>query len=172
MSEQETRFGTAEVCDPVTFKEALASYPSGVAIVTTVDADGVAHGFTASAFCSVSLEPPLVSVCLARTARCHPVFAARDTFAVNLLRPSHAGLAIRFARTGEDKFAGARFGLTEGGLPALDDALTVLECDAYGRHDAGDHTIIIGQVQRVAASDGEPLVYYRRAFHGVTGILR
>jgi len=181
MMRPETRLATSRsivdddrpLIDPASFKDTLALLPSGVVIVTTVDVDGVPHGFTASTFCSVSLEPPLVSVCLARSARCHPVFVVRDTFVVNLLRPCHAELAVGFARSGRDKFADGAFRRTAGDLPALEDALAVLECTAYGRYEAGDHTILVGRVHRALATiDGEPLVFYRRAFHGVGDVLR
>lgn len=172
-TDRSTAHDAPPLMEPASFKDALSLFPSGVAIVTTVDADGVPYGFTASTFCSVSLEPPLVSVCLARSARCHPVFAARDTFVVNLLRPFHAELAIGFARPDRDKFADGAFRRVAGDPPVLEDALAVLECTTYGRYEAGDHTILVGRVHRVTARiDAEPLVFYRRAFHNVGDVLR
>jgi flavin reductase ActVB len=156
-----------EVLGAARFKEALAQFPSGVTIVTTRDAAGSPHGLTASAFCSVSLVPPLVCVCVARSARCHPVFACRDEFAINFLRPEHADLARRFARTGGDKFAHGPFRHTDRRMIVIRDALAVLECVVHSRHAAGDHTMLVGEVRRAQLSAGEPLVFFNRAFHRV-----
>jgi flavin reductase ActVB len=146
-------------------KDALAHFPSGVTIVTVRDAAGVAHGFTASAFCSVSLDPPLVCFCVARSARCHPVFAGQDEFVINFLGPQHAELAMRFARREADKFADGPFCYPSSRLVVLKDAVAVLECAVYSRLAAGDHTIVVGAVRRVEVSPGEPLVYFNRTFH-------
>ncbi|RKT74712.1 flavin reductase ActVB [Saccharothrix variisporea] len=149
------------------FKAALARFPSGVTIVTTRAADGTPHGFTASAFCSVSLDPPLVCVCVAHSARCHPVFAQRDEFAVNFLRPEHADLAMRFASKEEDKFAGGPFRHDDPRLVFVEDALASLECVVHSRYEVGDHTMLVGEVRRAEVAPGEPLVFYNRAFHRV-----
>ncbi len=159
-----------EDIDVDSFKELLAHYPSGVTIVTTTDAEGVPYGFTASSFCSVSLDPPLVSVCLARSARCYPVFATCDEFAVNFLQPHHADLAMTFARKRDDKFAHASFRQTDSRTVILEDALGVLECRVYNRFEAGDHTLLIGRVQAAGMSAGEPLVLYNRAFHRIASL--
>ncbi|MDQ3403046.1 MAG: flavin reductase family protein [Actinomycetota bacterium] len=149
------------------FKAAMARFPSGVTIATTRDAAGTPHGFTASAFCSVSLDPPLVCVCVARSAICHPVFAERDEFAVNILRPEHVELAARFASRGADKFRDSAFELTDTGMVALDGALAVLECIVHSRHEAGDHTILVGEVRATRLDAGEPMVYFDRGFHRI-----
>lgn len=146
------------------FKAALARFASGVTIVTVRDAAGIPHGFTASAFCSVSLDPPLVCVCVAHTARCHGVFALQDEFAVSILRPGHADLALRFATRSPDKFGGGGFRTTETGHVVVADALAVVECGVHGRYEAGDHTMLVAAVRRAEWSDGEPLLFYDRAF--------
>lgn len=151
--------------DPDRFRQALAYFPSGVTIVTALDTTGTPHGFTASAFCSVSLDPPLVCACLARSARCHPVFAACDEFAVSVLRPEHTELALRFARKGEDKFAHGRFRRTTRRAVVVADALAAVECVVHDRYEVGDHTMLIGEVQQVHLSTGEPLVFFNRTFH-------
>ena len=89
------------------FREAMASFPSGATIVTTADAAGDWWGFTASSFCSVSMDPPLVLTCLARSAQCFPAFAAADRWNIHVLPHRHADLAVRFATRGADKFDGA-----------------------------------------------------------------
>ncbi|QFZ24278.1 flavin reductase [Saccharothrix syringae] len=144
----------------------MARFPTGVAVVTARDEAGEPHGMTVSSFCSVSLEPPLVLVCLARTARSFPVFARRPRFAVSVLRDHHAALAVRFARRGADKFTGGGLRVTPSGAVVVEDALAVLECAADGTHDGGDHLILVGRVERLAlaAQPGPPAVYFDRAF--------
>lgn len=149
------------------FRDAMAAFPSGVTIVTTTDADGRWWGFTATSFCSVSMEPPLVLVCLAHTAECHPVFDATSRWMVHVIPPEHADLAIRFATRGADKFGGSEFVATEGGLPDLPGASVTLECDLEARHVAGDHTILIGRVRSTRVGEIGPVTYFRRAFHAI-----
>ncbi|WP_424185771.1 flavin reductase family protein [Actinokineospora sp. G85] len=157
----------APVADPTEFKAAMAAFASGVTLVTTRDVDGVPHGFTASAFCSVSLDPPLVCVCVAHSARCHPVFADRDDFAISVLSSGQGALALHFASRAEDKFTGMPLRETGGGHLVAQDALAVLECTAHSRHTAGDHTILVGRVRRAEVGAGAPLVFHDRAFHTV-----
>lgn len=102
------------------FRSAMAAFPSGVTIVTTSDAGGRWWGFTASSFCSVSLSPPLVLVCLDRNADCHAAFSGASQWAIHLVPPDHIDLARRFATRGADKFAGDWFVADCDGLPILD----------------------------------------------------
>ncbi|MEO3930645.1 flavin reductase family protein [Micromonosporaceae bacterium B7E4] len=152
-----------------TFRDAMSSFPTGVTIVTTVDESGVAHGLTASSFCSVSLRPPLVSVCVATSANCFPSFARCDHFAVSILRPHHVPLARRFADKSLDKFAAGGFRRGQLGLPVAEDALTVVECRVHDRHPAGDHTIVVGEVLTAYTGQGSPLLFVRRSFTEVAG---
>lgn len=149
------------------FRDAMASFPSGVTIVTTTDADDRWWGFTATSFCSVSLEPPLVLVCLARTAQCHPVFAVASRWAVHVIRSDDSNLATRFATRGADKFRNAGFTADPEGLPVLDRACVLLDCTTYATYTAGDHTILLGRVRHVRVGDTAPAVYFRRAFHSI-----
>nr|WP_198318619.1 flavin reductase family protein [Pseudofrankia inefficax] len=150
---------------PRLFREAMALFPSGVTIVTTADGDGRWWGFTASSFCSVSMDPPLVLVCLAATAECHPVFETAERFIVHVVPPEHAGLAVRFATRGADKFADAGFQSDEHGLPVLDRACVTLSCVTHAVQPAGDHSILLGRVGRVSVNDDPPALYFRRRFH-------
>ena len=147
------------------FRDAMASFPSGVTIVTTADPSGRWWGFTATSFCSVSMEPPLVLVCLATTAECAQVFHRATRWLVHVIHPDHAQLALRFATRGADKFADAGFVADDNGLPVLDVASVILECSLHDRHPGGDHTILVGQVQTVRIGPETPAVYFRRAFH-------
>jgi flavin reductase ActVB len=151
---------------PDLFREAMTRFASGVTIVTTSSSDGSWHGFTASAFCSVSLDPPLVLVCLARSADSYETFTAASGFIINVLTNDHEELAIRFATKGADKFAGGEFrpGIVDG-LPVLDDALANLKCRAHARYDGGDHTIFLGEVEYLRVSrDATPALHYAREF--------
>jgi Conserved protein/domain typically associated with flavoprotein oxygenases, DIM6/NTAB family len=149
------------------FRDAMASFPSGVTLVTTTDADGRWWGFTATSFCSVSMDPPLVLVCLAATAECHPVFAAAKRWIVHVIHPEHTDLAVRFATRGADKFADAGFVPDERGLPVLDQACITLDCAAHARLPGGDHTIFLGRVEQTRIGDSLPAIYFRRNFHAL-----
>lgn len=151
------------------FRDAMATFPSGVTIVTTTDADGRWWGFTASSFCSVSADPPLVLVCLANSAECHPVFAEAQQWVVHVIRSDHAHLAQTFATRGADKFGGGHFQRNAHGLPVLATASAVLLCSRFEFQVAGDHTILIGKVDEaeVEGPDSIPAVYFRRAFHSL-----
>lgn len=144
------------------FRAALGRFASGVTIVTTRDAEGRLHGITVSAFCSVSLEPPLILVCIEKTTGSHYAFLESSSFVVNLLSSEQQYLSDRFASRLPDKFETVKYQTGIDDLPVLSGALANLECRLQNSHDAGDHTIFIGQIERATVRDGEPLVY----FHG------
>lgn len=147
------------------FLHAMSSFPSGVTIVTTVDAEGVWWGFTATSFCSLSLDPPLVLVCLSVNAQCHPAFAVAESWVVHILPPKHQELALWFSTKGVDKFSQGVFTTNSQGQPVLDGVSAVLECEAGARHDGGDHSILVGRVTDARVYEEEPAVYFRREFH-------
>jgi flavin reductase ActVB len=150
------------------FREAMASFPSGITIVTTVDAAGRWWGFTATAFCALSIDPPLVLVCLSTSAECYPVFDTAKRWVVNVIHPDHADLAIRFATRGADKFADAGFLTDEHGLPYLDSACVVMRCSAHAQYPGGDHEILVGHVDDVQVNaEQAPAVYFRRVFRAL-----
>ncbi|RZU51623.1 flavin reductase ActVB [Krasilnikovia cinnamomea] len=150
--------------DRATFLDVMASVPTGVTILTTTDEHGTPYGMTASSFCSVSLDPPLVLVCVATSASCFPAFIRCGRFAVSVLRPEHAALARRFASRSAEKFAAGGLRPATSGLPVVDGALATLECRVYDRHLAGDHVILVGEVRRARWAGGTPLVYAGRVF--------
>jgi flavin reductase ActVB len=149
------------------FRDAMAAFPSGVTIVTTTDSAGRWWGFTASSFCSVSMDPPLVLVCLANSAECYPVFREAEQWVIHVIRPDHADLAYTFATRGADKFAGDHFRSNGRGLPVLESASAALHCLRFETRIAGDHTILLGQVVEVdyKGAESAPAIYFRRAFH-------
>ncbi|WP_424187321.1 flavin reductase family protein [Actinokineospora sp. G85] len=146
------------------FTSAMAAVAAPVTVVTTMDPQGRRRGFTASSFCSLSLDPPLVLVCLAKSSSSHPAFAAADHFIVNVLADRHADLALRFAVPGADKFAGGEMVPCERGLPGLSDAAVRLSCAVHAFLDGGDHTILVGQVEGVDRTETTPLLYHKRTF--------
>ncbi|MGI3202702.1 flavin reductase [Streptomyces sp. GLT-R25] len=146
------------------FRAAMAQLAGGVVVVTTEDTDGRPYGFTATSFCSVSMDPALVLVCLAETSSSYEAFMDCRGFAVSLLGQEQRALATRFATTGADKFRAEDTVTTPRLLPAVEGALAVLDCDVHARHPAGDHMILVGAVRHVLPGRGEPLVYHDRAF--------
>jgi flavin reductase ActVB len=144
------------------FRHALGSFASGVTVVTTMRPDGSPVGITVSAFNSLSVDPPLVLVCVARGAYSHPAFESCPRFAVSVLNGNQGELARRYATAGGDKF---RDEDTEsspaGGLPVIRDALAWLECESYAVLPGGDHSILVGLVSSVAHRPGTPMVNYR-----------
>ncbi|MGW3204257.1 flavin reductase family protein [Streptomyces sp. NPDC001135] len=152
---------------PELFRDSMRQWATGITVVTAADAAGRPHGFTASSFTAVSMAPPLVLVCLDRNANCLETFRASAWFAVHVLRDDQEGLAVRFARKDADKFAGSATRSGLGGAPLLDGTLTRLECRTADRIAAGDHVILLGEVHRACVREGEPLLYYQRAFHRI-----
>lgn len=150
------------------FRQAMASFPSGVTIVTTIDSDGAWWGFTATSFCSLSIEPPLALVCLATSAQCHPVFSVAESWVIHIVPPRHRDLALRFSTKGIDKFAQGEFAPNSRGYPVLAGACAVLECDAFARYEGGDHSILVGRVADTHVYDEEPAIYFRREFHRIS----
>ena len=149
------------------FVEIMASYPAGVAVVTTLDVDGAPRGLTTTAVSSVSAEPPLLLVCVDLTSRTLPALRAGGRFVVNFLREGRSELARAFASKAEDKFAGVAWRPSATGMPVLEeDALAWAECVTVQELEPGDHVILLGQVEDGAgAADADaPLMYYRRSW--------
>jgi flavin reductase (DIM6/NTAB) family NADH-FMN oxidoreductase RutF len=152
--------------DAGTFRHALGHFLTGVTIVTTTDRGSEPVGMTANAFTAVSLDPPLVAVCLARSAASHRAMAAAARFAVHVLSSEQEDVSLAFARTAADgarKFDGVAWTAAPDGLPLLDDHLVRLECRAIERVEAGDHVIHLGRVEAAAIADGDaaPLAFFR-----------
>jgi flavin reductase (DIM6/NTAB) family NADH-FMN oxidoreductase RutF len=126
--------------------------------------DGRPIGMTASSLASVSLVPPLVSVCVDHQAELHDAILAAPIFVVNVLESAQEALSRRFADRHEDRFEGVGYHRSPDGLVLLDGALAHLECDRFTSYPAGDHTIIIGRVIGGSTGEGRPLLYYRGGY--------
>ena len=150
--------------DPRLFRDTVGAFPTGVTVVTVAGEAGPA-GLTTNAFTSLSLDPPLVLVCLDDASRTLPVLRATRRFAVNVLRAGQEDVAAVFAskRVAADKFAEVTHADAHG-LPVLDGALAWLACDLVDLLPGGDHTIAIGSVTALEAGEGEPLVFLRGAY--------
>jgi flavin reductase ActVB len=119
---------------------------------------------TASSLASVSLQPPLVSVCIDHSADLHDQIVAAERFVVNILESRQETLSRRFADSQIDRFEGVGYQRTTDGLVLLNDALAYIECSQYARYPGGDHTIIVGRVAGGWTAEGRPLIYYRGGY--------
>lgn len=146
------------------FRAALGRFASGITVVTSHDAAGNWHGITVSAFSSVSLDPPLVSVCIDRNTISHQAIAKSGVFVVNVLADGQEILSRHFSSPLADKFDGIAYELGIDGVPVLSDTLASLECRVTLSHDGGDHSIFLGEVERVRIADGSPLLYFRGGY--------
>ena len=149
------------------FRSALSRFPSGVTVVTTRDAAGHLHGITVSAFCSVSLAPPMVLICIEKATASHDSFITSGVFVVNVLHESQQDLSQHFATPLEDKFSSVEYELNTDGVPVLSNALASIECRLRHSYDGGDHTIFVGAVENAIVGEGDPLVYFHHNYAGV-----
>ena len=151
--------------DPDTFRSVLGRFASGITVLTARDGDGIDYGMTVSAFCSVSLVPPLVLVCVDHVASMHEMLLRATHFAVNILSAHQEPISRRFSGPDEHKrFDGVGYARGQTGAALLDDALAHIECRRIAQHDAGDHTVVIGEVETAAPHAGRPLLYYRGGY--------
>lgn len=147
------------------FRRILGHWSTGVAIVCARSPDGRPCGLTANAFSSLSLDPPLVLVCVEKTADSHDCIRAAGAFAISILAADDELTARKFAADdGSAKFDGVAYRLTPNGSPVLDDALAWVDCTLHAAYPGGDHTIFVGAVVAGDAVDGDPLLYYRGGY--------
>ena len=150
--------------DSDTFRAALGRFGCGITVITARDAKGRDHGMTVSAFCSVSLEPALVLVCIGHEASMHGLLMTAEHVGISILSTAQEALSRRFADPESDRFDGVGYTRGEHGVALLDEALVHLECEVVARHEAGDHTILVCGVERAEPFDGRPLLYYRGGY--------
>jgi len=150
--------------DPAQFRQLLGRFATGVTILTVVAPDGRPIGMTANSLSSVSLRPPLISLCIDREAEMHDVIIQAEQFVVNVLASPQETLARRFAEKHVDRFDGVGYHLSPDGLILLDGALAHIECNRHAQYQAGDHTIVVGRVLGGETGKGRPLLYYRGGY--------
>ena len=153
--------------DPDQFRELMGRFATGVTVLTVNGPDDRPLGMTASSLASVSLVPPLVSVCVNHEAQLHDSMLAAPVFVVNILESGQEALSRRFADPHEDRFDGVGYHRSPEGLVLLDGALAHIECDRFASFPGGDHTIIIGRVIGGSVGEGRPLLYYRGGYGGL-----
>ncbi len=154
------------------FKDALARWASGVAVVCTRDPSDLVYGLTVSSFSSLSLDPPLILACIANRSRFLPMVQQSGRFAVSILHRDQEAMSNAFARPGREPAPaceGVEVRSTPSGQPVVEGAMAWLDCTLHDTVVAGDHTVVIGRVEASFAGQGDPLLYYRRAYRTVTG---
>ena len=149
------------------FRNALSRFASGISVVSTKDAAGALHGITVSAFCSVSLDPPMILICIEKATASHYAFEESKAFVVNILDESQRGLSERFAAPFSDKFEDVEFEIGIEGVPVLRDALASLECRLETAYDGGDHSIFVGMVERTTIRGGNPLIHFEGEYRTI-----
>ena len=137
-------------------------------VLTVRGPDGAAAGMTASSLASVSLHPPLVSVCVSRHADLHDLIVVAQEFVVNILESGQEELSRRFADEHVDRFDGVGYHLGPDGRLRLDGVLAHIECEQFAIYPGGDHTIVVGRVIGGDTGDGHPLLYYRGGYAALT----
>jgi len=148
--------------DARTLRDALGCFATGITVVTAIATDGKPIGLTANSFTSVSLDPPLLLVCIANSAGSAPVLRSVEHFGVNVLQIGQQIVSGRFAGKGEDRFAQADWSVGETGAPLLAGSLGAFECRRHAVHDAGDHFLLVGEVMRAQFDPRrDPLLYFR-----------
>jgi len=144
-------------------RDALSRFASGVTVVTALSEDGSIAGLTANAFSSLSLDPPLILVCVGEGSSSRAAFNAAQSFSVHILAEDQKTVAMAFAKSTKNKSDGIPWTLTERGTPMLRDYLVALECERADEFLSGDHAIIIGQIINIKVSNcgRAPMTYYR-----------
>ena len=148
--------------DPRTLRDALGCFATGVTVVTCLTEEGTPAGLTVNSFTSVSLDPPLLLVCLAKPAASAVALTVASHFAVNVLQTGQQPASIRFATRDEDRFGATAWSCGEAGAPILKDSLGVFECRRHAVYDGGDHHILVGEVVKASFDASlDPLLYFR-----------
>jgi len=150
--------------EPRALREAFGSFTTGVTVVTTHDTQNIPLGFTANSFTSVSIDPPLVLVCMANSSANYEVLVKADRFAINILSEQQKEVSNTFARPVVDRFSTVNWRKGPHGSPILDDVSAWFDCSSYKQVEAGDHIILIGKVEAFEANAAPGLGYSRGAY--------
>jgi flavin reductase (DIM6/NTAB) family NADH-FMN oxidoreductase RutF len=165
MADQPTKGEYRSGHDPRTLRDALGCFATGVTVVTCLQPDGRPAGLTVNSFTSVSLDPPLLLVCLAKRAASAAALVAADNFAINVLQTGQQPASIRFSTRDEDRFGTTAWSCGEADAPILEESLGVFECQRFAVYDGGDHHILVGQVTKASFDASlDPLLYFRGSY--------
>jgi flavin reductase (DIM6/NTAB) family NADH-FMN oxidoreductase RutF len=148
-------------------RRVMGVFATGVTVLTTRDAHGRPYGLTANAVTSLSLDPPLLIICIDKKAETHPHFFDSRCFVVNILAEDQAELSTRFAKSGGDKFDGLSFSTNQDGVPVLEGTLAHVECRIRETYEGGDHVIHIGEVQHAEVRGGRPLLFFEGRYRNL-----
>jgi flavin reductase (DIM6/NTAB) family NADH-FMN oxidoreductase RutF len=163
-----TAMPTAPAITAECFRAVMAHVPTSVCVVAAAADDGPA-GLTVGSFVTVSLDPPLVGVFVARTSTSWPRVAAAGSFCISVLAADHEDVCRRFARSGGNKFGGLEWDRSPAGAPRLPGAVAWIDCDLHAEHPAGDHQFILGRVRDLGARPASaPLLFVRGRYSRVS----
>jgi flavin reductase (DIM6/NTAB) family NADH-FMN oxidoreductase RutF len=163
--------GLRDPIAPVTseeFRRACGRFATGITIATVFDAQGLPHGLTVSSFTSVSLDPPLVLICLGHAVTIIDMFRRAPAFGLNILSTEQQQLSDRFSRKGHDRFGGVPWERGESGVPLIPGSIATIECLAHQRFTSGDHDILVGLMVRARVADSDPLIYYASRYRSLS----
>ncbi len=147
--------------DPRELRNVFGAFATGVTVITTKDATGKPFGLTANSYTSLSLDPPLVLVCVDKKVDCYACFDQSKVFVVNILSEGQDQLSTRFATKGLEKFEGVAIRQGSLGVSLLEGAVAHIECALVSAYEGGDHTIYVGEVQTASVSDARPLLFFK-----------
>lgn len=149
------------------FRRACGRFATGVTVATVLDAKSIPHGLTVNSFTSVSLEPPLILICLGHAVTCIDAFRAASHYGINVLTADQRELSDRFARKGHDRFDGLTWQRGETGVPLIPGCLAQIECAVHERFVSGDHDILVGRMVRAVVDDDDPLLYFASRYREI-----
>lgn len=153
--------------DKSELRRVMGHFATGVTVITTRRDDGEIMGLTANAVTSVSLEPPLVLICVDKGADCYGCFGESRVFTINILAQDQEDVSRKFATKGAVKFEGIGYRRNDLGCAILDDAVGYVDCRVVQEIDAGDHTIYIGEVDSGDAEERPPLLFFRGGYRRI-----
>lgn len=155
------------MADQKTFRGIMGNYPTGVTVITTKSPEGEPVGLTVNSFTSVSMDPMLISWSIDKNVTTHDIFKDQQSFAVHVLAHDQGDLCMLFATKGTERFSQIEWKNSANDLPVIAGYSGLLECRVYKTVDAGDHTMLIGEVIHADNKETEPLLYHQRNFGGI-----
>ncbi|PEQ11506.1 monooxygenase [Novosphingobium sp. PC22D] len=158
--------------DPNDFRKVLGSYPTGVCVITALDADDKPAGMVVGSFTSVSLDPPLVGFFPDKKSSSWPLIESAGHFCVNVMGSNQQAICRAVAAKGDEKFVGVEFALSEHNLPIIADSLACIECRLHSVTEAGDHWFVLGEVLRLEMTrDDDPMLFHRGRYGGFAEVI-
>src|SRR4029453_10110561 len=154
--------------DAKELRRVMGMFATGVTVLTTRDASGRPYGLTANAVTSLSLDPPLLIICIDKRAETHPHFFDSRCFVVNILSEDQEALSTHFAKSGGEKSARLPYSINQDGVPVLEGTLAQVECRIVETHEGGDHVIHIGEVRHAEVRGGRPLLFFQGKYRQLT----